>query len=122
MLKQCVKNARAKPMLLHLWASWCGPCREELPDLLAYGRRGDVDVVAVSVDDDWQSVVRFFRNKIPPEVAWDPKVTLEPTLGVESLPTTFLVDASGMVRERFDGMQDWTGAEMQHRLARALAP
>ena len=97
---------RKKPLLLHLWASWCGPCVAELPSLLSLGRKGastaeasaaQFDVVAVSVDDRWPDVVKFFSGKIPPEVVWDPKVTLEPTLGVRSLPTTFLVDGAGKV-------------------------
>lgn len=104
---------RKKPMLLHLWASWCGPCVAELPSLLALGRRGAFDVVAVSVDDRWPDVVRFFEGRIPAEVVWDPKVTLEPTLGVRSLPTTFLVDTAGRVRTRLNGAQDWPALEQK---------
>jgi thioredoxin-like negative regulator of GroEL len=112
---------RAKPMLLHLWASWCGPCVQELPSILELGRKGTYDVMAVSVDDRWPDVVRFFggTDKIPSEIAWDPKVTLEPTLGVGSLPTTFLVDTQGRVVSRFNGAHDWSDPQLVAALARA---
>ncbi len=114
-------GARKKPMLLHLWASWCGPCVKELPELLAFGRKGLVDVVAVSVDDHWPLVVKYFSGKIPNEVAWDPKIVLEPGLGVRSLPTTFLVDTNGMLRLRWNGLQDWKTPAMAKSILEELA-
>lgn len=115
-------GARKKPMLLHLWASWCGPCVQELPSLLELGRKDPYDVMAVSVDDRWPDVVGFFGGtaRIPNEITWDPKVTLEPTLGVRSLPTTFLVDTQGLVVARFNGAQDWGDPQMLASLERAL--
>lgn len=112
---------RDKPVLLHLWASWCGPCRAELPSLLAFGRQGFVDVLAVTVDDRFDDVRRFFDGKIPAEVVWDKNITLEPTLGVRSIPTTFLVDTQGRVVERFDGMQPWDNPALEKALRDALA-
>lgn len=114
-------GARKKPLLLHLWASWCGPCVQELPGILELGRKQPYDVMAVSVDDRWPDVVRFFGGTelIPAEIAWDPKVTLEPTLGVRSLPTTFLIDTQGRVVARFTGAQEWSNPQMLAALARA---
>jgi thiol-disulfide isomerase/thioredoxin len=111
---------RRKPMLLHLWASWCGPCVAELPSILALGRQGTFDVIAVSVDDRWPDVVGFFGGDIPAEVAWDPRVTLEPTLGVSSLPTTFLIDTRGGVRQRLTGAQEWLDPAVAAALHGAL--
>jgi thiol-disulfide isomerase/thioredoxin len=115
-------GARDKPMLLHIWASWCGPCVQELPGLLELGRKGRYTVMAVSVDDRWPDVVRFFggTDRIPPEITWDPKVTLEPTLGVRSLPATFLVDSKGIVVARYDGAHDWSDAALVADLERAV--
>lgn len=115
-------GARAKPMLLHLWASWCGPCVQELPSILELGRKQPFDVAAVSVDDRWPDVVRFFggKERIPAEISWDPKVTLEPTLGVRSLPTTFLVDMQGRVVARYNGAHDWRDPQLLAALERAL--
>lgn len=104
---------RARPTLLHLWATWCGPCREELPAILEYGRLGKVDVIALSVDDEWPSVQAYFGATIPPEVAWDPKIVVEPTMGVRSLPTTFVVDTDGRLRRTLVGAQDWRSPELR---------
>ena len=104
---------RQRPMLLHLWASWCGPCRAELPALLAYGAKGPADVLAVSVDDDFAGVTRFFAGKVPREVLWDKNITLEHALGVDSIPATFLVSTRGDVIDRWDGAHDWSSDVMQ---------
>jgi len=105
---------RTKPTLLHLWATWCGPCRDELPAILAFGNGGDVEVVALSVDDEWPAVERYFGGKIPAVVAWDPKIVVEPALGVRSLPTTFLVDTAGRVRGNWVGAQNWADPALRH--------
>jgi thiol-disulfide isomerase/thioredoxin len=110
---------RAKPTLLHLWATWCGPCRDELPALLAYGNSGDVDVVALSVDDEWDAVQRYFGGTMPAVVAWDRDIVVEPAMGVRSLPTTFLIDTAGRVRRSWVGAQPW--ADPAFRRAVALA-
>jgi thiol-disulfide isomerase/thioredoxin len=114
-------GARARPMLLHLWASWCGPCRAELPSLLAYGKTGPAEVVAVTVDDHFEDVEKFFNGKIPREVFWDDKITVEAAMGVDSLPTTFLVDQKGMVLARYNGMQEWGGKPVQEDVVETLA-
>jgi len=102
--------------LLHLWASWCGPCRQELPLLLNYGRTGPAEVMAVSVDDYFEPVVKYFNGKVPPEVAWDKKILLEKTLGVDGIPATFLVDTQGRVIDRFDGAHDWNASDMRQAI------
>ncbi len=117
-----IAGPRPRPALLHLWATWCGPCREELPVLLAYGRANGVDVVAVSVDDRYESVTKYFAGtQMPDEIVWDERIVLEGALGVASLPTTFLVDRAGNARLRFNGMQDWASAEMGKHVADELA-
>ncbi len=108
---------RQKPTLLHLWATWCGPCREELPAILAYGREGSVDVVALSVDDDYAAVLAYFNDKLPPELAWDARIVVEPTMGVRSLPTTIVVDTDGKVRGTLVGAQDWKNPQLRLRVA-----
>jgi thiol-disulfide isomerase/thioredoxin len=112
---------RKRPALLHLWASWCGPCRAELPSILKRGKQGDVDVIAVSVDDHFVDVRHYFNDKIPPEVVWDKTITLEKALGTETIPNTFLIDTRGVVVDRFDGAQEWTAPDVERRLRDDLA-
>jgi len=94
-----------------LWATWCAPCRVELPKLLELGREldraGRGSVVAVVVDDDWTAVRRFFGGVIPPEVVAVKGHTANNLYDVSTLPDTYLVDADGNVRLRFRGARDW---------------
>lgn len=113
---------RQKPALLHLWATWCGPCVQELPAILAYGREGGVDVIALSVDDEYKSVAAFFggAEKIPPEVAWDKNIVVEKAMGVNSLPTTFVLDTDSNVRGTLTGAQDWSDPGLRGAVVRVL--
>jgi hypothetical protein len=87
---------------------------------LALAVPGRAEVLAVTVDDHFESVTRYFGDTIPPEIAWDQKITLEPTLGVNSLPTTFLIDKQGRARLRWNGAQDWSSAAMDQLIAGEL--
>ncbi len=112
---------RDKPALLHLWATWCGPCRDELPLILDYGRSGEVEVIALSVDDDYKSVQQYFGpTSIPPEVAWDKNIVVEKAMGVNSLPTTIVLDVEGNVRGTLTGAQDWRDAGLRAAVQRIL--
>ena len=88
--------------------------------ILDYGRTGSVDVIALSVDDEFSAVQQFFDNNIPSEVAWDQKIVVEPAMQVNSLPTTFLIDTEGRVRERYTGMRDWSDAAFRAEVAAKL--
>lgn len=102
------REAPAGPYLLHFWASWCAPCRRELPALLEAARELDVAVVALSTDDDWRPVSAFFAGPPPPEVLREPNGRLARTLGVSALPDTYLIDAEGRAIRRIAGARDWT--------------
>jgi thiol-disulfide isomerase/thioredoxin len=92
--------------LLHFWATDCPPCREELPALLAVARRHDVRVIAVSTDRDAALVERFFDGRVPSEIIREEDRALERTLGVRSLPDTYVVEDGRAVR-RIAGAIDW---------------
>lgn len=104
---------RGEMGLLHFWATWCPPCRAELPGLLELGREaGGVRVLAVTVDRDWGPVREFFGGTIlpatiPPDVLRDPSGTLAKTYEINALPDTYLLDAAGAAILRFGGARDW---------------
>jgi thiol-disulfide isomerase/thioredoxin len=96
--------------IVHFWATWCEPCRDELPGLLAFARdmrdRG-LDVVAVAVDDEWRAIHAFFDGSVPPEIVMAVDATAHRRFGVSTLPDSYLVDRAGKLIERYHGARDW---------------
>jgi len=99
---------RGKPVLVNFWAVWCPPCREEMPLLDGLAReRHDVAVVAVDVGDGAQDVADFLRaHHLTLPVALDAQGTVAARYNVHGLPTTFFLDAQGVVREIHIGALD----------------
>lgn len=98
---------RGKVVLLNFWATWCGPCKVEMPRFMEwqkeYGARG-LQVIGVSIDDG-AAPVRSFVEKLHldyPVMMGDAKLG-ERCGGVLGVPVTFLIDRKGTVRARFDG-------------------
>ena len=94
-----VKPAAEGLTLLNFWATWCSPCREELPRLLTAQRPGKLKVVAVNVGQSPGGVLRFWQTnsleKLPLVFARTGDLRAWPLPG---LPTSVLMDASGRVR------------------------
>ncbi len=103
--------------LVHIWATWCPPCRDELPGLLAHDG-DDVRVIAIALDSDWGPLDSFFEGEIPPQVVRGNGEQLKSQLGIKTLPVTFLVDARSEHTLRFDGARDWGSEEFQRSWVR----
>jgi thiol-disulfide isomerase/thioredoxin len=114
-----------KPVLVHFWATWCPPCRRELPSLLDLGRRleaeGRARFVAISVDDDWGPVRTFFGGQVPSEVVMDGRDAAAETWQLALLPETYLLAPDGTTRLRFVGPRDWTDERAADVLLEAAA-
>jgi len=104
-------DLRGKSVLLHFWATWCPPCKEELPGLLELGRELARDeqfaMVAVTLDEDWAKVRSFFGGEIPSEVFQDQGGHSTKTYDLSTLPDTYLVATDGTLLLRFGGARNW---------------
>src|SRR5512133_1271746 len=102
-----LSDFRGKPLIINVWASWCGPCRQEMGSLQRLSRRyggKQFNVIGISTDDYADRAVLFvklsgasFGNYI------DSQLVLEHMLAAERLPLTLLVDANGRVLARYFG-------------------
>ena len=111
-------------VLVHFWATWCEPCREELPALLKLVRglpqRERVTLLAISEDQDWETVREYFSGQIPAEVVWDASGTGGERYEVSALPDTYLIDPQGRLMLRFGGARDWSSPAAKALLRRVL--
>jgi len=115
---------RGRPVLVNLWATWCGPCVVEMPSLDALARRQgrNLKVLALSQDlDGRQKVTDFFaaRNFTRLEPYLDPDLRFMSELGVDTLPTTILYDSEGVEVWRMTGMADWDSQRAMRLLTEA---
>ncbi|KKB84728.1 hypothetical protein VW29_09705 [Devosia limi DSM 17137] len=104
---------RDKTVLLNVWATWCAPCREEMPalDRLQLAMGGDkFEVVTLSIDRTGNEVVRPFFEEIGVknlDVYLDPTMSTMATAGILGLPTTLLIDTDGTEVYRWVGPVEW---------------
>ena len=105
---------RGKLVLLNFWATWCAPCIEELPSLQKLqALRPDMQVLAVSIDDDPDAYAKFLQQySINLLSVRDGTQGANLKYGSVRVPETFLVDRQGNIRRKFIGPQDWTGDEI----------
>jgi thiol-disulfide isomerase/thioredoxin len=102
---------KGKPLIINVWASWCGPCRMEMASLerLASRYNGkEFNVIGVSTDDYRDKAEAFIKQTgITFENYMDHKVVLEHMLGATTIPLTVLVDAQGRILNKVDGSREW---------------
>ncbi|MFO1068732.1 MAG: TlpA disulfide reductase family protein [Geminicoccaceae bacterium] len=108
---------RGKVVVLNLWATWCAPCREEMPSLDRLSTMLDPDkavVVALSVDRAGPDRVRKFVDEVGVrnvQIMHDPKAQAARQLKVPGLPATIIVDADGNEAGRLLGIAEWDSPE-----------
>jgi len=118
---------RGKVLLLNIWATWCAPCREEMPalDRLQAQLGGErFQVVALSVDLQGAPIARKFYGEVGIKALplyIDPTAKAAFTLDAAGLPATLLVDRAGRELGRHLGPVKWDSPEVVEHLRRAIA-
>jgi thiol-disulfide isomerase/thioredoxin len=117
---------RGRPVLVNLWATWCGPCVVEMPSLDALAARAGpgLEILTISQDHDGrQKVTDFFAahrfQRL--EAYLDPQMRLMSALGLDTLPTTILYDGEGREVWRMTGGAEWQSERAARLLAEAGA-
>ncbi|HEY7660860.1 MAG TPA: TlpA disulfide reductase family protein [Actinomycetota bacterium] len=115
--ERMIEDLRGTPVVVNVWASWCGPCRQEAPHLAAAAaEHDDIQFVGVDILDERESAREFIR-----EFGWsypsvfDPPGAIRDGLGLLGQPVTLFYDASGEL------VATWTGALSESVLDERLA-
>lgn len=91
-------EGEGKPVVLNFWATWCPPCRKEMPDLDAIGREfASRGLVILAISDEPEQTVRTFLAEHPVQypILLDPGRAVSDALRIDSIPKTFIYDRSG---------------------------
>ncbi len=117
---------RGKVVLLNFWASWCGPCKMEIPALkrLYQLRKGpNFEIIAISLDKPPASKVTAFvkGNQMDFPVLLNPDGDIGDGYWVRGIPASFLLDKKGMIRWKAVGGREWDGPDVLNRIDQLLA-
>jgi thiol-disulfide isomerase/thioredoxin len=110
--KISLSDFKGKVIILDFWASWCGPCRKEIPFLVKLSdelKNKDVKILAVNEDKKAEAANKFIEKleKQPVfPIIWDKDNEFPPKYLVDAMPTTFFIDKKGIVRFIHVGFKD----------------
>jgi thiol-disulfide isomerase/thioredoxin len=116
---------RGRAVVINFWATWCEPCRKEMPSLERLHRQinpAKLLVIGVSVDSDLNLAREFLHQYALtfPNYTDSAQKLARDSLKIQAFPVTFLVAADGTVRARITGARDWASADALDLLERTL--
>jgi thiol-disulfide isomerase/thioredoxin len=107
---------KGKPLLINVWASWCGPCRAEMGSLERLAKRYNgkmLNIIGISTDDYRHKATTFIdQEEVSFENFIDHELLMENMLGATTIPLTVLVDADGRVLQKVRGSREWDSPEI----------
>jgi cytochrome c biogenesis protein CcmG/thiol:disulfide interchange protein DsbE len=114
-----LSDLRGKPVIVNFWATWCPPCKEEMPDIeKSYQKHKDEGYIFLGVDmkEDAATVRAFVQNRYTWTFLLDPEGAAANAYYVTGVPETYFIDRDGIVRDAKIGAMSY--AELESRLAR----
>lgn len=121
-----ISQLRGKVVVLNVWATWCAPCRRELPSLQRLAEKLDPErfaVIGLSVDDDDHLPREYLidrKIKLVSYIDREMKIVTE-TLGVQVYPDTYMIGVDGRLLINIEGEREWDSAEVVAALESAYA-
>ena len=111
-----LSDYKGKVVFLNIWASWCPPCREEMPAMEALHNRlkdRPFQMLAVSIDQGGEKVVGPFTARwgLTFPVLLDPEGKTYKLYGLTGVPETFILDKNGVIIQKIIGQQNWMNAQ-----------
>jgi peroxiredoxin len=124
--EKSLADYRGQVVMINVWATWCLPCRVEMPSIEAlhkeYGPKG-LKIVAVSIDDPGtDSGIRAFAKQygLTFEILHDPKGQITDLYDISGYPETFIVGRDGVIRKKLMSATDWNSPEARALVDRLL--
>jgi len=119
-----LKSLRGKVVYVDFWASWCGPCRQSLPQMNAlYAELRDqgLEIVAVNLDEEGKDGRAFLASHpVNYPVVHDPRQEMPERYGVDAMPTSFLIDRDGVIQVHHRGFRDGDLARLRTQIVALL--
>jgi peroxiredoxin len=116
---------RGKVVLLNFWATWCAPCRVEMPAMETLYQdlhKEGLEVLAISIDPQGLVVTRPFQEAmgLTFTILHDSDYRVGAAYGARTLPMTYLIDRKGIIRQRIFGARDWNGMDARQLIRNLL--
>jgi thiol-disulfide isomerase/thioredoxin len=119
-----LESFRGRPLLINVWASWCGPCRAEMASLerLAWlDEKRPYSIIGISTDDYFEQAAGWLQQTHSTLSHFiDQRLEMEHMLGASRLPLTVLVDAQGRVLQKIYGAREWDSRDSLALIDKAL--
>jgi len=116
--REMLSANRGKLVFLNFWATWCYPCRKEMPDMEVLAdslKKAPFRMLAVNFGDETEQVRRFVeRHRYTFDILIDQDKSIASRLAVQGLPTTVIIDGKGRVLARLIGPANWKDEEFKH--------
>jgi peroxiredoxin len=100
-----LSSLKGKKVMLNFWATWCPPCKAEMPEMEKFSKQMDKDQVILAVNIDPQNDVKGFANKngITFPILLDENDQVNGIYQILSIPTTYFIDRNGVIQNKFTG-------------------